>query len=278
MMKETVGKPIQALEVLSASATMLSRTPTLMLPQVVILVLALIGDVAGSISIVTTILAFVASFVVAGAYPSMVQAVLGGSQFSATDSMRMALNRFWTLLVAGILVGLIVILGFIAVIVPGIILATWYAYTVPAVMLENKGALEGMGASKAFGRDKKWGTFIMLLGIGAVAVVIFVIDTALSLASPILGRVVYSLLSVPLDAWIAVAFTYTYITYGPSSVGAQSESPGPGMVEMPPTQYQQPSVPASAPADVPPAGNFCRNCGAPVQPGSKFCSECGKAL
>jgi hypothetical protein len=277
-MKQTVGKPIRAVEVLSKSANMLSRSPALMLPQVVILVLALIGDIASQVAIVTTILSFVASFVVAGAYPSMVQAVLGGSPFSAADSMRMALNRFWTLLVAGILVGLLVIVGFIAVIVPGIIIATWYAYTVPAVMLENKGALEGMGASKAFGRDKKWSTFLMFLVIGATAIVVFAIEAGVSLASPVAGRVVYSLLSVPLDAWIAVIFTYTYITFGPSSVGAQPESPGLGMVEAPPAQFQQPSVPASPPADASSPAKFCRNCGTPVQPGSRFCRECGTAL
>ena len=277
-MKQTVGKPIQAADVLFTSARMLGRTPALMLPQVVILILALIGDVASRIAIVTTILSFIASFVVAGAYPSMVQAVLGGAQFSPADSMRMALQRFWTLLVAGILVGVFVVLGFVAVIVPGIIIATWYAYTVPAVMLENKGAMDGMAASKAFGRDKKWSTFLMLLAIGALGLVVFAIDAGLSLASPILGRVVDSLLSVPLDAWIAVVFTYTYITCGPSSLGAQSESASPVMGEAPPAQSQPTPVPSWAPYVAPQPSNFCRNCGSPIQPGSKFCSECGTAL
>ena len=91
-------------------------------------------------------------------------------QLSVTEALGKAFHRFWTLLGAGILVVLIVALGFIALVVPGIILLTWYAYTVPAIMLEGKGATEGMAASKAFGRDKKGSTFLIFLTAGAVGI------------------------------------------------------------------------------------------------------------
>ncbi len=77
-----VGKPIVVGDVVSKSATMIMQAPALMFPQIIILILGLLGDfVSGStlsyLGIVVAMVSFVASMIVAGAYPSMVQAVLG---------------------------------------------------------------------------------------------------------------------------------------------------------------------------------------------------------
>ena len=57
-----------------------------------------------------------------------------------------------------------------ALIIPGVIFVTWYTYSVPAIMLEDKGVLAGWAASKTFGRDKKWSTFSIGLVLGAIAI------------------------------------------------------------------------------------------------------------
>src|ERR1700675_3391900 len=114
-----VGKPIDVGEVLSKSTSLLTHTPALMIPQVIVLVLSLLGDVASAatfsgLGIILGFANFVVTIIVSGAYPSMVQAALGGAPLSIEHSLRHAAGRFVTLLVAGILVGLIVFLGFIA--------------------------------------------------------------------------------------------------------------------------------------------------------------------
>ncbi len=278
-MNGTVGKPIRVGDALSRSVDLIRKRPELMVPQGIVLVLSLLIAALGAatlspLRLALSLASVVVSIMVAGAYPSMVQAALGGGQFSVSDSLRKAYNRFWTLFVAGLLVALIVVLGFIALIVPGIIFVTWYAYTVPAIMLEDKGATAGMAASKTFGRDKKWSTFTIGLVLGAVALVVYGIVAAVSVASPVVGQIVSAFLFVPLDAWIAVVLTYTYITYGPSSVAA-TEVPGYGVVTPP---FQQPPLPANPPVYSSPQKNFCRSCGSPIEPDSKFCSVCGNPL
>jgi hypothetical protein len=272
-----VGKPIVVTEVLSKSLNLVLRTPALLIPQVIVLVLSLLGDLANGssqigLALVLLFVNLVVSIIVAGAYPSMIQTALGGGQPSVAHSFRQAAGRFWTLLAAGILVGLVVFLGFIALIVPGIIFATWYAYTVPAIMLENRGATQGMSASKAFGRDKKLSTFILFLVIGVVYAVVTVVQDVLVLASPLLGHVVYSLLLVPVDAWIAVILTYAYLTYGPSSGPAPGNSAFGGI----PPMDQQVAQAGSSPSV--PSSRFCRSCGSPIEPGSRFCSNCGQPI
>ena len=248
-----------------------------MVPQLVVLVPNLVNALLTSSSIfnplgvVFGIIAVVLGVMVTGAYPLLVKASIEGGQLSVTEALGKAFHRFWTLLGAGILVVLIVGLGFIALVVPGIILLTWYAYTVPAIMLEGKGATEGMAASKAFGRDKKGSTFLIFLTAGVVGALLFIVLSILSLASRVLGQLVFSVLDVPLGAWVAVMVTYTYLTYGPSSVPATTEAAGSGVA--PPAFPQQP---AQSSPSVGGSGGFCRFCGSPIAAGAKFCPACGK--
>ena len=86
---------------------------------------------------------------------------LSGQKLTVGEALRLAYKRFWSLLGAGLLVVLIVGVGLIALVVPGVIFATWYSYTAPAIMLDNEGALDGTSASKAFGRDKKMSTIVL---------------------------------------------------------------------------------------------------------------------
>ena len=279
-MKTTVGRPIQVGDVLSRGVNLIRKNPELMIPQAIVLVLSLATDAVGAstlslIRIALSIVTGVVSIIVIGTYPSMVQAVLGGGQISVTDSMGKAFHKFWTLLFAGILIGIIVALGFVALIVPGIIFITWYAYAVPAIMLEDKGVLAGMGASKAFGRDKKWSTFSIGIVLAIVHLVAYAIQAAIGLSSPLAGQVVYSFLEVPLEAWLGVCLVYTYITYGPSSVPQTMEGMGYGVPPFSPMEGPSPTV--IPPSTTVPQKNFCRFCGSPIQADSKFCSNCGSA-
>lgn len=270
-----VGRAIDVGQVISRSTRILIAQPVILVPQLIILVPTLLGDALSASSILsplrvlTSILSFVFSLIASGAYPSLVKAVIDGGQISLTEALGKAYRRFWTLLAASILVGIIVVLGLIALIVPGIILATWYAYTVPAIMLEDKGALEGMSASKAFGRDKKGRTFLIFVTVAIVGLIVLSIQSIVSIASPFVGELVYDILLVPLGAWISVILAYTYLTYGPSLVPAKTEPSGFGMAPLAPPQPT---------ASVGMSGGFCQYCGAPIPAGSRFCASCGKSV
>jgi hypothetical protein len=272
-----IGRPIVVGDVIFRSARILIDRPFLMIPQLIVLIPALLVDLLTSSSpfnplgLIIGILSGVLSVIVTGAYPPLVKAALEGGQHSVGEALGKAVQRFWTLLAAGILTVLIVALGFIALIVPGIILLTWYAYTVPAIMLDGKGATEGMAASKAFGRDKKGSTFLIFLTAGLVGLLLFAVESILSLGSRLLGQLVFSVLDVPLGAWVAIMITYTYLSYGPSPVPATAEAAGLGMA---PNVSPQPPVQAGASVAAP--GNFCRFCGSPLRADSKFCASCGK--
>jgi hypothetical protein len=240
----SVGRPIDVRDVLIRSAQIIRAQPLLLVPQLIVLVPTVLGDAAGgSVTLdlfraVTEILSFVFFVIASGAYPPLVKTILEGGQVSVTDALAIAYRKFWTLLLASLAVILIVGLGLIALVVPGVILWTWYAYTVPSVMLEGNGVPAAMSSSKAFGRDKKVGTFLITLAAGLVILVILIVQAVFSLASPLVADIVYDLLLVPFGAWFSVVLAYTYIAYGPSPVATQTQATGFGPAPPPPATPQ----------------------------------------
>jgi hypothetical protein len=94
-----------------------------------------------------------------------------GHEVTVGEAYRMVLPRLVTIVVAGILVGIVVMFGMILLIVPGIIFALWFSLTTPAIVLEDLGATAGMGRS----RRLVSGNLGKVFGVGFIAVIIALI-------------------------------------------------------------------------------------------------------
>ena len=134
----------------------------------------------------------------------------------ATPSVA-AFSRFFSLLGISILVGFGVAIGFMLLIVPGIILALRWAVAVPACVVENKGPLESMRRSAELTKGHRWKIFGIWVLIAIVAVVVLIIAGTLAglgvVAAPQgLGRVVIAaVISLILTA-IVTAYSYVLNT------------------------------------------------------------------
>ncbi|ADB51820.1 hypothetical protein [Conexibacter woesei] len=77
-----------------------------------------------------------------------------------------------TLILASLLVGIGVGIGFILLIIPGLFLMTIWAVVAPVVVLEQRGVIEALGRSQELVKGNGWGVFgviviVFLLTIGA---------------------------------------------------------------------------------------------------------------
>jgi uncharacterized membrane protein len=265
----SVGKPIAVWDVVSSSLQLLSRNPATILIQVIPAVPAILSDILTGASLLTffgflfSIISLVLGIMASGAYVPIVKAELTNQPWTIGEGFAKGYRRFWSIVAAGLLVAGIVILGLIALIVPGIIFLCWFAYTIPAIVSEDKGFLEGMAASRAFGRDKKWSTFLLFLTFGLVA---FLVSALTGFIPGVGGRVIGSIFMIPVSAWVSVTIVYTYLTHGPSAI-----SPAGSM--LPGQPAPQPSAPTMTSTS-----QFCTNCGTALAPGAKFCPNCGKAV
>jgi hypothetical protein len=104
----------------------------------------------------------IGTFWLQGAFVKAVQDVRDGTFDSTTSEIFGAVTPvLGTLIVAGILAGLGIGIGFILLIVPGVILLTWWAVIAPVIVVEHKGVIDSFGRS----RELVSGFFWPVLGI-----------------------------------------------------------------------------------------------------------------
>lgn len=136
------------------------------------------GDFESSAGVAQSIIAFIISVILY----FVGQAVILYAAFQAMrgrdviigDAIGRAFSRFLSLLGISILVGLGVAIGFMLLIVPGIILALRWAVAVPACVVENKGPLESMRRSAELTKGHRWKIFGVWVLIAIVAIIILI--------------------------------------------------------------------------------------------------------
>jgi fumarate reductase subunit D len=178
------------------------------------------GDFESSAGVAQSIIAFIISVILY----FVGQAVILYAAFQAMrgrdviigDAIGRAFSRFLSLLGISILVGLGVAIGFMLLIVPGIILALRWAVAVPACVVENKGPLESMRRSAELTKGHRWKIFGIWVLIAIVAIIILIIVGVLAGLGAVvaqgLGRVLIAgVISLILTA-IVTAYSYVLNT------------------------------------------------------------------
>jgi hypothetical protein len=135
--------------------------------------------------LLSAIVSLIGLYLVQGAIVVAVQDVRDGrADLSLGETLGRVKPRLPTLILTGIVAGIAIAIGFVLLIVPGLILLTWWALLAPAVVLE------GLGLSDSLGRSRSLvsGSFWQMLGL--IVVVILILIGA---------SIVLSLILVPLD-------------------------------------------------------------------------------
>jgi len=111
---------------------------------------------------------------------------LSGRPFQPGEAFQRALARFLPLVGLGLLVGLAVGIGFMLLIVPGVILLVMWAVGVPACVVEGLGATESLSRSSALTKGYRWPILGIMFVVGLVNWIGTIILTlALSAAGPV---------------------------------------------------------------------------------------------
>jgi hypothetical protein len=95
-----------------------------------------------------------------------------GKELSAGESYKRAAPRLAGLIGSQILAGIIVFLGFLLLIVPGVIFSLWFYVLVPVVVLEGVSGTAALGRSRELMRGNLGKAFLVGLLIGIVSMII----------------------------------------------------------------------------------------------------------
>src|SRR6266704_3513358 len=173
-------------------------------------------------------------------------------------SVRFAFSKLLWIWALSIVVGVIVILGLIALIVPGIILAIMFSLAFPVLLIENKGVLESMGRSRELVSHRWLKTFATFLVLGIVIIVASAIISAISGPLGVAGPVVSGLLSAFYQPLIPILLSVYYYS-------------NLARITPPPTSQMPTSALRTAQAGM----KFCPTCGTQLVSSANICFQCG---
>lgn len=179
-----------------------------------------VGDPAAALGIFTsgwywvaTVLALVISaFTFAGSVHGMIVSGEGGRP-SLGDCVSVGFAKLLPVLALSILWYLGLILGFILLVVPGIILAAMWSVALPAMMHENTGVFASFGRSRQLTKGSRMMIFLTYLVITAIVYVAFFALLGAVLGGGVMGMTAWAnqgpvmrIVTIPIG-WISSAFT-----------------------------------------------------------------------
>jgi hypothetical protein len=181
---------------------------------------ALLGEVAGSgggvaplVALIATVVSLVGTFWLQGALVYAVDDVRDGRIDSSVGELFERVRPYlWTLIGAGLLAGLGVAVGLVLLIVPGLILLTWWCLIVPVIVLEGKRVGESFGRSRELVRGHGWAVFgVVILTFLASAIASGLIQGIFSFLNAFLRYWIGgTIANAIVDPFLAVALTLMY--------------------------------------------------------------------
>jgi len=203
---------------------------------VVFVISAVVGALLVSASPGLAIIALVVSLVASTLFTGMVVELVADVQDGRRDTspgqlLQAAVPVLGQLILVGIVAGIGIVIGFILIIIPGLILLTIWSVAAPVVVLERPGGLRALGRSRELVRGEGWNVFaVILLMVILVAVISFVVEAVAASAGTgidLLVRVVVGILTAPISA-LASAVLYFQLRGPGGRENAAAGAPGAG--------------------------------------------------
>ena len=211
-----------------------------------------------SLIALTAIVTWVFFPVAVGSAVKLASGQIEKGQADLEASVRFGISKLVWLWVVGIVVGIIVSLGLIALIVPGIILAIMFSLVLPVIIIESPGVLGSLGRSRKLVSQRWLKTLAMIVVFGIIVAIASSIVSAISGPFGIASTVVSSILSAFYLPVIPIALTVYYYS---------------NAARIAPPQMSQ--APVTFAPTVQTGTKFCPNCGTQLASTATFCAKCG---
>jgi len=127
---------------------------------------------------------------------AMADTALKGERATLQNGWSRLVTRIVPVIIASVLMGIIVGVGFLLLILPGVILAFFLMFTLVALMVDNLGAFKAIGQSfKTVGKNfgATFITFLVILGLGILTGIASFIVALIPLLGVVLSMLIYAL-------------------------------------------------------------------------------------
>lgn len=165
--------------------------------------------------LLSSILSTVATYWYQGMVVEATRDILDGRRDHTIGSLFSSAAPFiGTLFLAGLLAGIAITIGFLLLIVPGLILITIWAVIVPAIVIDRTGVMGAFGRSRSLVRDNGWRVFGVIVVLFLLQIIVGLVLTAIADAATdsfvgyAIANLLLSVLVLPLSA---IAATVVYV-------------------------------------------------------------------
>lgn len=172
---------------------------------VVGIVAGLLTDAGGLIAtLLATAVRLAGTALFTGFVVKLVQDVRDGSRDSSAGELFSAAAPYiGALIINGILLGIGVAIGFILIIIPGLILLTIWAVCSPAIVAEGRGPIEAFGRSWELVKGNGMAVFLTILVAFLIQIVVGIIAAAIGAAIGLAGLIILAIIAAALTAPIS---------------------------------------------------------------------------
>jgi hypothetical protein len=143
---------------------------------------ALLSAIGGIVGLLIIPLSIIGLFLVQAALVEAVSDIRDGrADMTIGETFNRGASRIAPVAVAGILAGIAIGIGLFLLIIPGLVLLTWWSVIVPVIVLEGRGALDSFGRSRELVRGHDFRVFgVIVLEILVLIVVGIVLGLVLA--------------------------------------------------------------------------------------------------
>ena len=192
------------------------------------------------ISAIYSLALLLASLYMTGTMVRVVQDVEADGRVDATvgELLGSISAKLWPLFLLAIVTGVLLTIGFILFIIPGIILALMWFVAVPVLVAEDKGVFASMSRSSELTKGNRWRLIWLVVIIYVLLFIIAFIVGLLAAITPIIGVIGGVLIAIVAYPYLSIIIAVTYYEL----LEAHGESkPGPGVATMAPPSGEMPA-------------------------------------
>lgn len=212
---------------------------------------AVLVAASSGLALLAVLIGLVATTLFTGMVVELVADVQDGRRDATVGQLLRAVTPvLGQLILVAIVAAVGVLIGFILIVIPGLILITIWSVAAPVVVLERPGVMAALARSRALVRGNGWQVFGVIL---VFDILVVILASAIELAADsagsgagIVARVIVGVLTAPLSALAASVLYFELGGAAPGEVAAGAAPPDP----VPPGPVPPGPVP---PEDGPPA-------------------------
>lgn len=186
---------------------------------------------SSTLELIVLLITLVGTFIFTGAIIELVADIQDDRRdMSVGELFGSVLPVLGQLVLVGLVAGIGTGIGFVFLIIPGLILLTIWSVAAPVVVLERPGGLRALGRSRELVRGNGWRVFAVIFVLFAlVAVVSFVIEIAFSFSGAVVSALVASVVTIFTAPVQALGAGVLYFALRPAEPAATPADAGIGV-------------------------------------------------